>query len=261
MLIKGTPREDFRNVVAIIISNAYDNKKMFFPSKEESMKCAQKKYENNLLWQLTGIAKMDGDRKIAESSSREENIKFLMYDDFVMRVKILGAIWFEQVMDRLKDEGLESNDVSEFMSCGEWISETNKFLIGEAVSLFWEERYAAFMHVAIPIYESIFRRHFSFHNISTTHISPTDCSQQEKIFGEFLRSDTVRDNVPVTLLELSEVIFTEKNGLNLRNKIAHGLCEKDDFDKNTAYIVLLMLILVTAFDWIANNKNTDDSES
>lgn len=39
---------------------------------------------------------------------------------------------------------------------------TNKFLMWEAVSLFWEESYVVFMNLAIPIYESVFRIRFHF---------------------------------------------------------------------------------------------------
>ena len=50
---------------------------------------------------------------------------------------------------------------------------------------------------------------------------------------------------------MSEVIFTDELGLNLRNNIAHGLCEREDFDKNTAYLVFMMLLMITRFDWVA----------
>ena len=76
--------------------------------------------------------------------------------------------------------------------------------------------------------------------------------KKEKVFGEFLKLAAVKNNISLNLIEMSEVIFTEQLGLNLRNNIAHGLCEKEDFDKNTAHIVLQMSILITRFDWVAN---------
>ena len=63
--------------------------------------------------------------------------------------------------------------------------------------------------------------------------------------------EIVKDNIPKRLLELTKVIFTEQLGLNLRNNIAHGLCDIRDFDKNDAYLVFAMLILSTTFDWIS----------
>ena len=77
-------------------------------------------------------------------------------------------------------EGLSNVGMSEQIVSAEWLSDANKYLILEAVKLLSEERYAAFMHVAIPLYECIFRRQFSYHDLATTHIDMNDGSQQEK---------------------------------------------------------------------------------
>ena len=92
----------------------------------------------------------------------------------------------------------------------------------------------------------------SYEQAATTHLDMKDGSQKEKIFGEFLKSEMVKKNLPAIIVEMSEIIFTDQLGLNLRNNIAHGLCEKEDFNKNTSYIVFQMLIIITCFDWIAN---------
>ena len=92
----------------------------------------------------------------------------------------------------------------------------------------------------------------SYEQAATTHLDMKDGSQKEKIFGEFLKSEMVKNNLPAIIVEMSEIIFTDQLGLNLRNNIAHGLCEKEDFNKNTSYIVFQMLIIITCFDWIAN---------
>lgn len=248
--ITGNPPKDFRNITGFVLANVLDNQKGFFPDMEESYKKGKTR-QSNWIWKFVSIAKMSTERKIAEASKDEEQIRYFQYEDYVTHLKIITNIWFEQVMYQAKTEGLSDADISVQLVSSEWLSDTNKFLIIEAVKLLWEERYAAFMHVAIPLYECIFRRQFSFHDLATTHIDMNDGSQQEKIFGVFIRSEMVKEYMPKCLVDMSEVIFTDELGLNLRNNIAHGLCEREDFDKNTAYLVFMMLLMITRFDWVA----------
>ena len=72
------------------------------------------------------------------------------------------------------------SDMSEQIISAEWLLDANEYLILEAVKLLSEERYATFMHAAIPLYECIFRRQFSYHDLATTHIDKNGGSQQEK---------------------------------------------------------------------------------
>lgn len=248
--ITGNPDKDFRNITGFVIANILDNSKGFFPDMTESYEKGKKR-QSNWIWKFVSIAKMTNERKIAEVSKDEDQIRYFQYDDYVTHLKFITNIWFEQVMHEAMIEGLSNVGMSEQIVSAEWLSDANKYLILEAVKLLSEERYAAFMHVAIPLYECIFRRQFSYHDLATTHIDMNDGSQQEKIFGVFIRSNMVKEYMPQSLIDMSEVVFTDELGLNLRNNIAHGLCEKEDFNKNTAYLVFMMLLMITRFDWVA----------
>ncbi len=264
-LITGNPENDFYMVSKIIISNIIC-KDSFFPSFADSGAIANERYHKNWFWQFVSISKMSEDRKIVEASTEEQKIKLFLYEDYVSHIKIWSSLWMEAVFGKLIDEKLTADQVVDQLTGSAWLSDTNKYLIREAIVLLFEERYAGFMHIAIPTYESIFRRLFGFHDISTTKLMSKDNSQQEKIFGEFLNLEIVKENVPKKLIELTRVIFVDQLGLNLRNNIAHGLCEIKDFDRNGAYIILTMLILITRFDWIEYqqqilNKNNSISQN
>lgn len=258
--ITGNPSEDFRTITKFVIANILNNDKGFFPDMEESYEKGKAR-QDNWIWKFVSIAKMSTERKIAEASKDEEQIRYFQYDDYVTHLKIITNIWFEEVMYQVMKEGLSCDDASKQIVSSEWLSDVNKYLINEAMKLLWEERYAAFMHIAIPLYECIFRRQFSFHDLATTHIDMNDGSQQEKIFGVFIRSEMVKEYMPKSLVDMSEVIFTDDFGLNLRNNIAHGLCEKEDFDKNTAYLVFMMLLMITRFDWVAYGISEKGNEN
>ena len=103
---------------------------------------------------------------------------FAMYDDYVQHIKIMTAIWFEPVIENLKDEGLSQQIVSSLLLGAEWLSETNKILVEESIRMLFDKNYIAFMHIAIPTYESIFRRLFGFHDLATTHLDMKDGSQK-----------------------------------------------------------------------------------
>ena len=201
---------------------------------------------------------MSDDRKLVEGKNEGDTVELFAYEDYVTHIKLWSSLWMESIIGKLISEGLDREQVADQLCSSLWLSDTNIFLIREAVQLLFEGRYAGFMHIAVPTYESIFRRLFGYHDISTTVLSMQDNSQKERIFGEFLSMQIVKDNIPKRLLEMTKVVFTEQLGLNLRNNIAHGLCEIRDFEKNDAYIVLGMLILITRFDWIDYQRELND---
>lgn len=257
-LISGKPEMDFHTVCAALIASVIDDHNSFFPSMSESRDRALNRYQANPFWQFIAVSKMSDDRKLVEGKNEGDTVELFAYEDYVTHIKLWSSLWMESIIGKLISEGLDREQVADQLCSSLWLSDTNIFLIREAVQLLFEGRYAGFMHIAVPTYESIFRRLFGYHDISTTVLSMQDNSQKERIFGEFLSMQIVKDNIPKRLLEMTKVVFTEQLGLNLRNNIAHGLCEIRDFEKNDAYIVLGMLILITRFDWIDYQRELND---
>lgn len=115
--ITGNPDKDFRNITGFVIANILDNSKGFFPDMTESYEKGKKR-QSNWIWKFVSIAKMTNERKIAEVSKDEDQIRYFQYDDYVTHLKFITNIWFEQVMHEAMIEGLSNVGMSEqIVSC------------------------------------------------------------------------------------------------------------------------------------------------
>lgn len=246
--ITGHPYKDFNNLIAFLIANIIDNNNNIFPTFESSEKKAKKRSENPI-WSFVGISKMHDTRKIADSNSLEENIKLLTYEEFGNHLQIFFTIFFSNVLNQLKSEGLTSDMVTYQIDCCEFLEFKDKVLLSKGISHLFNDDYISSMHILIPIFENIFRNQFSYHNYPTTTIR-SQTNQHEQTFNEFLCSHIVKSNIPELLLNIIKYVMVEDIGFNLRNNIAHGLINLESFNETMSNIVLFLILSITRFDWI-----------
>lgn len=250
--ITGHPYKDFDSLIAFLLSNIIDNKNNIFPTFESSKLSATKRCENPI-WSLVGISKMQDSRKIADSTSREENIKLLTYEDFGNHLQIFFTIFFSNTMNKLKAQGLTSDMVTYQIYCCKSLEYKDKALLSKGISHLFKDDYISSMHILVPIFENIFRSQFSYYNHPTTTIR-SQTTQHEQTFNEFLCSEIVKSNIPEILLDIIKYVMVEDVGFNLRNNIAHGLTDLQSFNETMANIVLFLILSITKFDWLKYNE-------
>jgi len=99
-------------------------------------------------------------------------------------------------------------------------------------------------HILIPQVENSFRYLLEQRGEITSSFDSTRI-QKEKSLEETLKHSVIQDLFREDLLFVIRAVFSEggNGGLNLRNELAHGLLEFDDFDRNPKFVYAWLLIL------------------
>lgn len=98
--------------------------------------------------------------------------------------------------------------------------------------------------------------------ISSTYIKE-DGTTEEKTFGHLISDmkKVIKDCAQTTIVEgsstLDDLIYIEfvmnhKAGINIRNRVAHGLLDKDEYSPLKMVLVLSVLLKISSFDFLPN---------
>lgn len=126
------------------------------------------------------------------------------------------------------------------------VIQENKEILLAAFEAYFEGKYVAFLHIAIPFIESTLR---NLVRINGDNIYKPNKSQgyDTILLGDILANEKIGKALGEDLLFYTKLIFNDKRGLNLRNTIAHGILPSSMFNKSTANLVLHSLFTFTLF--------------
>jgi len=161
----------------------------------------------------------------------------------------INSVFLSLVFKKMKED-YTKDDLAELIKNSGLNNESENIVIDELLDSFWNNKYLAFIHIAVPFIESSLRRLFltsgmvvSIENkIGGYDYKPINKlleHEQANIIFKHIFKDAGEN-----LLYTIRIIFTEKIGLNLRNKVAHGIYQSDfSNEKHSNYIMLILLIL------------------
>ncbi len=127
---------------------------------------------------------------------------------------------------------------------------TDYVVLEEIIDVYWNNKFLPFIHITVPFIESSLRRLFltsgmvvsmenKFGGYDYKSISSLLGHEHASVIFKHIFKDAGDD-----LLYTIKIIFTEKLGLNLRNKVAHGIYQSDFLnEKHSNNILFILLIL------------------
>ncbi len=167
----------------------------------------------------------------------------------------INSIFLSLALKGLKEQYKKDALIDQIKASG-LNSESDHVVIDEMIDLFWKDKYLSFVHIAVPFIESSLRRLFleSGMNVSIENgiggydyksINALLEHDHATIIFKHIFKDAGED-----LLYTIRLIFTEKIGFNLRNKVAHGIYQSDFVnEKYSNYALLIILILSLVKIW------------
>lgn len=145
----------------------------------------------------------------------------------------LNSILLRKVFERIKSDGIGLTEVRNYLKVSNLIDEEKWRLIDEALSAYFNSNHIVFAHLIIPQIEDIFR------NIiiaaGGTTLIPKDGGYFEVIsFDAALNNSFIENLFGANFVKYFKIVFTDKIGWNLRNRIAHGLISPKGFNQMTS---------------------------
>lgn len=151
------------------------------------------------------------------------------------------AIGFDAWRDKF--ECTDFKNVQGLFSCF-LIPESRRSLFEDGFAAYANGDYVKAIHVLIPQVENTLRELLKFLDIPTTK-NDADGGFELKNMNDVLHDETVRNTLDERLWTFLKVLYTDKRGFNLRNKVMHGMAETSELNQSNAALVLQSIMLLT----------------
>lgn len=116
--------------------------------------------------------------------------------------------------------------------------------IKNAIRNFLDEDYHGFLARSIPLIEKKLR--LILRSLGEADIMPNKIGGFDfRPMNAFMSSDVIADNFTKPVRLMFKVLYDDRRGFNLRNKIAHGIVEANEVGYFQALIVLLTLVYLS----------------
>lgn len=234
--------EDFKEIVLRVIVN-------FFVRKEKESKKFDELNQKYIFARIVSNEIFDDEHRFIATLPPLDEAPELHFVKHCADNIQLNSLFLSLVFEKLKTD-YKSEELASLIKSSGLINDLDFVIIDEITSQFWNNNYLSFIHIAVPFIESSLRR--------LLLVSGMVVSIENKIGGYDYKSINalleheqallifrqIFKHVGEDLLYTIRIIFTEKIGLNIRNRIAHGVYQSDfTNEKHSNHILLIIFIL------------------
>ncbi len=167
-----------------------------------------------------------------------------------MAATLIGhsAPWLHMALDRTKTRwALDTNRLLAWLSQSPLFSPSSNGLLKEGIDAWFAEDHVKSVHLLVPQAEAALREW-----LSTLGESPMEEDRRAGGFkvigmGDVLRTKSFKEQVHPTLTHHLRAFYVDPKGLNLRNRIAHGLASPEILNCGTANWVIHSLLAIRTF--------------
>lgn len=195
---------------------------------------------------VTRIAVSRGN-KVFESKNEKENFDFIVNENYIRNLCLKISILLIPLLKKLETEkSLAWNHVFEKITQTNLINEEKTAILEFGLKKYFEKDYISSIHILVPHFEDILRGIFHILEYPTTSIKKGN-TIQEVTFNTFLEREFVESTLGADLHKFIQMTMVEQTGLNLRNKVAHGLISEDECNEVNGTLVVFLYLLITNF--------------
>lgn len=196
---------------------------------------------------LFTIIEVSNGNKGFESKNEEENFVFNVNKNYIRIFYSKISISLIPLFRKLETEkSLTWNHVFEKIIQTSLVDKEKYTILEFGLKKYFERDYISSIHILVPHFEDILRGIFHKLEYPTTSIKKGD-TVQEVTFNTFLERDYVKSTLGTDLHKFIQMTMVEQTGLNLRNKVAHGLISENECNEVNGTLVVFLYLLITNF--------------
>lgn len=164
-----------------------------------------------------------------------------------MAATLIGhsAPWLHVALDRAKTRwALDSETLLAWLAQSDLFPPSAHELLNDGIDAWFAEDHVKAVHLLVPQAEAALREWLSALGESPMTHDPRAGGFKVIGMGDVLRSNAFKENVHQTLIHHLRAFYTEAKGLNIRNRIAHGLASVEVLNRGTANWVVHSLLAI-----------------
>lgn len=213
--------------------------------------------KNSLLLFMPASGIYDG-RKVAQTTTPEENTQVYFEQSFILNLSIRMNIYLKNFFSILNDKGMTVNNFINLYKKWDFYNADREIILKEGFQSFLDGKYISALHILVPQFEGCLRDMLQSIGIATISIKSNE-TQQEKSLGELVLRSDIRKVLGEDFAQYIYITMASQNGWNLRNNIAHGLVSVGDCDEIHTLAVFHMFMRLLNFK-IKNDCYVEDNK-
>jgi hypothetical protein len=168
------------------------------------------------------------DRSLSEiAPGTEEQKRFEERRALLQEIVLLSGMVISKIFDKLRNEfQLHQEDLVAHLAASPFVEPDDLPFLRVAADRYLQGDRICVMHVLVPRVEQMIRRILKAAGTEITALR--DGELRERPLGELLRAGEADGAFSVPLVRLLQAVLSEEGGLNLRNRVAHGLTTPGD---------------------------------
>lgn len=174
--------------------------------------------------------------------------------DTIQKNIIFGSVFLRESIDALiKKFDLDVNQIIDFLYESPIFHDSQRVFLHEGLKAYLDENYIISLHILTPQIEEIIRNFVELTDGSV--LKPYNGGFHYKTLGTLLRDDSLEKVIGSNSVLYLQVLLTEDLGLNIRNRISHGISNESMFSQITADRVFHSLLLLSLIRINDNQKD------
>lgn len=212
----------------------------FIPQRKEVRRLADKILSDHpLLGIIATTANSDGN-SVKSNSSEEELREYQYRHQYEFQIKYIGMVLSILFQKIFKKGLLNSENIYTYLSKNELFTPDDLKTAKIGFDAYFKADYISSLHILVPKLESMIRNIMQLVGITTT-ISDKD-GIREGDLGSSLRKSEVEKMFGEDFNDFLKILLIEKDAINLRNRLAHGLLKYSEFNEVLASIIVFVYL-------------------
>ena len=221
---------------------------ILLPNYNEVVKSAKEAYRGSILRHIGSTSPISETRKLGTFNSDSENDEYDIFQHYNLMLQLTWDMrLFPIFLGMVNNYRLTSTSIMNHISKWSLLKSTRKTIIARGIDRFFQNDYISSINILVPQIEYQLRYMFELIGYSTTN-TLDGRSQEEQTFSSFLKDKFVIEILGIDVVKYFEIMFVSKVGFNIRNSVAHGFYDENNFSKELNIIVVYSLILLTKFN-------------
>lgn len=146
-----------------------------------------------------------------------------------------------KVFEKLVEKGISNIDLQKYIFDSGIIDDLRKPIFENAFEAYFKSDHIVFAHLIIPQIEVIIRNIINKAGGTSLYLKKNG-SFEELSFEKALKDPIIVGILGKNLIRYLEIVFIDKRGWNLRNRVSHGLMDPNSFNQMTTDYILHSLI-------------------
>ena len=157
--------------------------------------------------------------------------------------KVLYINWFESNLSNSafnleKDKKISSDRILQFLKEYGLLDEDNLLLIKKGLDYHFSNEYIPSIYILIPQIEVLIKKLLEIKKLN--YLKEHKNAIMNKELGGLITDS--KDMLGEDMMEYLKIKYTERNGINFRNKLSHGYLEIDEFNHRNSFAIIFALL-------------------